>query len=75
MGLMLLTNGTCLYATAERNATMHPLMKAFDKDKDGKIFYTEASKSLQEDFCQYDVNQDAYIDEIEVTAINVSSQK
>ena len=44
-------------------------MKMFDKNKDGKIFYTEASKALQDDFCQYDVNQDAYIDSVEVEAI------
>ena len=44
-------------------------MKMFDKNKDGKIFYTEASKALQDDFCQYDVNQDTYIDSLEVEAI------
>ena len=58
-----------LWGLEENNSTIHPLMKIFDKNKDGKIFYTEASKELQDDFCQYDVNQDAYIDGNEVKAI------
>jgi len=58
-----------LFAVEENNASVHPLIKEFDKDKDGKIFYTEASAELQDDFCQYDVNQDAYIDSVEVKAI------
>ncbi|CAA6817226.1 MAG: Unknown protein [uncultured Sulfurovum sp.] len=58
-----------LYAETEVNATKHPLLKKFDKDKDDKIFYTEASTELQDDFCQYDVNQDGYIDEVEVESV------
>ncbi|NKQ38652.1 MAG: hypothetical protein HF967_04135 [Methanosarcinales archaeon] len=58
-----------LWGTEDNNSTVHPVMKMFDKNKDGKIFYTEASKALQDDFCQYDVNQDAYIDSVEVEAI------
>jgi Ca2+-binding EF-hand superfamily protein len=69
LGIGLFLFPFCLFSMEENNSTTHPLIKKFDKDKDGKIFYTEASKELQEKFCQYDVNQDAYIDEIEVEAI------
>jgi Ca2+-binding EF-hand superfamily protein len=66
---ILLCCSSSLLGAEENNSTVHPLIKEFDKDKDGKIFYTEASKALQDDFCQYDVNQDAYIDSVEVEAI------
>jgi Ca2+-binding EF-hand superfamily protein len=58
-----------LWGIEESNSSIHPLIKKFDKNKDGKIFYTEASKELQDDFCQYDVNQDGYLDEVEVEEI------
>ncbi|CAA6808481.1 MAG: Unknown protein [uncultured Sulfurovum sp.] len=58
-----------LWSVEENNSTTHPLIKKFDTNKDGKIFYTEASKVLQDDFCQYDINQDGYIDEVEVEAL------
>ena len=49
--------------------TMHPVMKKFDKNRDGKVFYTEASEDLQEHFCQYDVNMDGYLDKKEIKAV------
>ena len=66
---LLLCVFSSLWGTEGTSSTLHPLIKKFDKDKDGKIFYTEASKELQDNFCQYDVNQDAYIDKMEVKAI------
>lgn len=67
--ITLLCCSSSLLGVEENNSSVHPLIKKFDKNKDGKIFYTEASKELQDHFCQYDVNQDAYIDSIEVKAI------
>lgn len=58
-----------LCAWTEDNATTHPLMKKFDQNKDGKISYPEASKELQDDFCQYDINQDGYLDDVEVKRV------
>lgn len=58
-----------IFGGEENNSTIHPLIKKFDKNKDGKIFYTEASEEIQDDFCQYDVNQDGYLDEVEVKAV------
>lgn len=65
----LLSISTLLYANQENNATVHPLIEKYDHNKDGKIFYTEASKKLQEAFCQYDVNQDGFLDSDEVMAL------
>lgn len=58
-----------LWGEGDNNSSVHPLIKKFDINKDGKIFYTEASKELQDDFCQYDVNQDGYLDKLEVKAV------
>lgn len=69
LACLLLFSSTLLLAVEENNTTVHPLIKEFDKNKDGKVFYSEASESLQEDFCQYDVNQDAYLDAVEIEAI------
>ena len=69
MLFLLLCFFSSLWGTEDNNSTLHPLIKKFDKDKDGKIFYTEASKALQDDFCQYDVNQDGYIDKVEVLVV------
>ncbi len=57
-----------IYAN-EQLDRINPLIEKYDKDGDGKIFYTEAPKALQEKFCQYDVNQDGFIDALEVVAI------
>ena len=56
-------------ATDKESKEVHPVMKKFDKNKDGKLFYTEASEDLQEYFCQYDVNQDGYLDKKEIVAV------
>lgn len=61
--------GVCLYATEEDEGLKHFLIQTYDKNKDGMIFYTEAPKEIQDDFCQYDVNQDGFIDIYEVEAI------
>jgi len=46
-----------------------PVMKKFDKNRDGKLFYSEASENLQEHFCQYDVDQDGYLNEQEIKEV------
>ena len=56
-------------ATDKESKEVHPVMKKFDKNKDGKLFYTEASEDLQEHFCQYDVNQDGFLDKKEIKAV------
>ena len=56
-------------ATDKESKEVHPVMKKFDKNKDGKLFYTEASEDLQEHFCQYDVNQDGFLDKQEIKAV------
>lgn len=66
--LMTLFCSCVLWAEGENNTT-HPLLEKFDTNNDGMIFYTEAPKSLQNDFCQYDVNQDAYLDKKELKSI------
>ena len=53
-------------ATDKESKEVHPVMKKFDKNRDGKVFYSEASEDLQEHFCQYDVNQDGYLDKKEI---------
>jgi Ca2+-binding EF-hand superfamily protein len=58
-----------LCANQENNETVHSLIEQYDYNKDGMIFYTEAPQELQDDFCQYDVNQDGFIDKHEVMAI------
>jgi Ca2+-binding EF-hand superfamily protein len=50
-------------------ATTNPIMKKFDKNRDGKLFYSEASENLQEHFCQYDVDQDGYLNEKEIKEV------
>lgn len=67
--LMFCCTVSFLLGVEKTTQSLHPLLKKFDKDKDGKIFYTEASKKLQEHFCQYDVNQDGYLDKVEIEAI------
>ncbi len=57
------------FATDKESKKIHPVMKKFDKNGDGKLFYTEASEELQEHFCQYDVNQDGYLDKQEIKAV------
>jgi len=49
--------------------TTNPIMKKFDKNGDGKLFYSEASENLQEHFCQYDVDQDGYLNEKEIKEV------
>ena len=56
-------------ATDKESKEVHPVMKKFDENKDGKVFYSEASEDLQEHFCQYDVNQDGYLDKKEIKAV------
>ncbi len=56
-------------ATDKESKEVHPVMKKFDKNRDGKLFYTEASEDLQEHFCQYDVNQDGFLDKKEIKAV------
>ncbi|CAA6799696.1 MAG: Unknown protein [uncultured Sulfurovum sp.] len=73
--LTVLFSSTLLWGAEENNTTVHPLIKKFDKNKDGKIFYTEASKEIQEKFCQYDVNQDGYLDKVEVKEVEVEPEK
>ncbi|CAA6815710.1 MAG: Unknown protein [uncultured Sulfurovum sp.] len=67
--ISLLVLSSLLFAEEDNNHSQHPLIQKFDKDKDGQIFYKEAPEELQDDFCQYDVNQDAYLDEVEIEAI------
>lgn len=67
--VLLIGVSTLLYANDENNETVHSLIKKYDRNQDGMIFYTEAPQELQDDFCQYDVNQDGFIDKHEVTAI------
>jgi len=67
--VFLIAVSSCLYANEESNATIPPLIEQYDQNKDGMIFYTEAPKELQNDFCQYDVNQDGFLDKKEVMAI------
>ena len=56
-------------ATDKESKEVNPVMKKFDKNRDGKVFYSEASEELQEYFCQYDINMDGYIDSKEITAV------
>jgi Ca2+-binding EF-hand superfamily protein len=67
--LALLICSSTLLGVEKSKDTVHPVMKKFDKNHDGKIFFTEASKNLQEHFCQYDVDQDGYLNEKEVKEV------
>jgi len=58
-----------LMASQETNVTDESLIGIYDVNGDDMIFYTEAPEELQDDFCQYDVNQDGYLDKHEVEAI------
>ncbi|HHS92505.1 MAG TPA: hypothetical protein ENK82_04105 [Campylobacterales bacterium] len=58
-----------LLASEDTNLTHKSLIDLYDMNGDEMIFYTEAPKEIQDDFCQYDVNQDGYIDKDEVEAI------
>lgn len=66
--VMTLLCSLVLCSEADSNTT-HPLLDKFDSNNDGMIFYTEAPKALQNDFCQYDVNQDGYLDKSELESI------
>jgi len=68
--MLLLSSMALVLATnQEHNQTGASLIEKYDHNGDGKIFYTEASKELQDNFCQYDVNQDGFLDKEEVMAI------
>ena len=67
--LIILLSLSIGYATDKESKEVHPVMKKFDKNRDGKVFYSEASEDLQEHFCQYDVNQDGYLDKQEIKAV------
>jgi len=63
---------SCLSIHLLAEETTNPIMKKFDKNNDGKLFYSEASENLQEHFCQYDVDQDGYLNEKEIKEVPVS---
>jgi len=63
---------TLLFSSEE---AVNPLIQKFDKNDDGKIFYEEASAELQEHFCQYDVDQDAYLNDEELKVVPLSFAK
>jgi Ca2+-binding EF-hand superfamily protein len=67
--VFLIGMATFLYATNDRNQTVDSFIAKYDRNSDGMIFYTEAPQELQDDFCQYDVNQDGFIDRKEALAI------
>ncbi len=56
-------------ANDNNTSTLNPILKEFDTNRDGKLFYSEASEDLQEHFCQYDVNQDGYLDKKEIKEV------
>ena len=67
--LIVLVSVSIGYSSDKESKEVHPVMKKFDKNRDGKVFYSEASEELQEHFCQYDVNQDGYLDKKEIKAV------
>jgi len=56
--------------TDDNNATTVSALKLFDVNNDKKISYTEASETLQEHFCQYDVDQSGYLAGQEIKEIS-----
>ena len=67
--LLALVLSQIALANDNNTSTLNPILKEFDTNKDGKLFYSEASEDLQEHFCQYDINQDGYLDNKEIKEV------